>query len=176
MPASQYGPIDYTIAQEELLDAIQAHQLANFTLKGLALFCAGFGVLIAVITWTFGTEGQRAAMFGSFALGGVIGLVIVAAAIRWIVAPLSARRQYAQSAALCAEQTLSFDREKLYLNSELGDMRMPWGKFHKWHEGKRMILIYQNAQMFNLIPKRALSEDQLAGLLGFLHDHGPKAL
>jgi hypothetical protein len=76
---------------------------------------------------------------------------------------------------------LTFDYEftesALCSASELGHVSLPWAKFHKWKENKKMFIVYQSDVLFHLIPKRIFkTEEEISRLRAILTQSIGKAV
>jgi YcxB-like protein len=75
--------------------------------------------------------------------------------------PWRLRRLYRQHAHPGRPFDFSAGSSAVELRSERGHTVIPWTDFRKWKEGKRVILLYHNDALFNIIPKACLTEEQL---------------
>jgi hypothetical protein len=125
----------------------------------------------------------------------VIGLVIVAAmlnalvmnprslfdlrlipascfAILFLSSPLLAKRQqrklYERSENLHGDLAATFDREGVSLAGSTFNSRIAWAHFFGYLDDARSVLLFSNEQVFHIIPKRALNDEQLNALSAFL--------
>lgn len=52
-----------------------------------------------------------------------------------------------------------------------GNADVGWKNFLRWHESKTQFVIYTSPIMFNMIPKRALTSEQIFELRDLLANH-----
>jgi hypothetical protein len=45
--------------------------------------------------------------------------------------------------------------------SDGGSSDLAWGNFIRWHEGKNGFLLYTSPAVFDVVPRRAFSEEEL---------------
>lgn len=74
---------------------------------------------------------------------------------------LSAKRNYKTNARISEKITYSFDPEMIKVNGESFNSEMTWNKMFKVTESKDWMLLWQNRQVANIIPKRDLNIEQL---------------
>jgi YcxB-like protein len=88
---------------------------------------------------------------------------------------LSIRKQktlYAKSNALHGRLTLDVDDSGIQFGGPITSAKVAWAYFGKFFEDERAFVLYQeNETIFNMVPKRALSADQVAGLRQYLEQN-----
>ena len=94
----------------------------------------------------------------------MIGMAIVLVLMIRLVVPFHAKRHFRQAAALRDEIEVTWDDEGVGFSGAHGNSRLVWGEFHRWAENDRLVLLYQSQMLYNIIPKRALTAEQVGEL------------
>ena len=94
----------------------------------------------------------------------IVGIVWIATSTlgnRFFV-PLSARKHLAQSKALQDEVTVSWDADRIQLDSDHGQLRFRWDEFYRWQESRLCLLLWSSGRLYHPIPKRVMTEAQIS--------------
>ena len=70
------------------------------------------------------------------------------------------RRLYDAPNARHAEITVSLSDEGLQARTALAESRLSWECFHKWKSTEEMLLIFQSATLFHMLPRRAFASQE----------------
>jgi len=76
-------------------------------------------------------------------------------------AAVFARKAYASQKTLQHPMTVVWSEEGFRSMAHQGDWNVPWNDYLKWTEDSKVILLYQGARVFNMLPKRVLSPAQI---------------
>jgi hypothetical protein len=79
----------------------------------------------------------------------------------FVSASTLARRSYAGQKTLQHPMTVSWSTEGFRSIAQQGDWNIAWGDYLKWAENDKVILLYQGAHLFNMLPKRILTLAQV---------------
>lgn len=90
----------------------------------------------------------------------LFGCMVYLFAIFFILVPLKWKRIFRQQKFLETTFEQEFTEAALCSASELGNVSLPWNKFHKWKENKSMFIVYQSDALFHLIPKRIFQTEE----------------
>lgn len=113
---------------------------------------------------------------GGGIVGGAVGGAIAYEAARRLVLPRRSRKLFAQQKNLRRPVEFSWDAHGLAYISANGSGNTPWTDYVKWRENERMLLLYHSDALFQMLPKRAFSnDDQLHSLLAELAREGSAA-
>jgi hypothetical protein len=52
-----------------------------------------------------------------------------------------------------------------------GSADVEWKNFHRWQESKTQFILYTSPMMFNMLPKRALTTEQISAVRVLLTEH-----
>jgi hypothetical protein len=76
----------------------------------------------------------------------------------------SQKQLYSKTASLHGKLFLGVDDNGLQFQGPTFSSQVGWSNFCRFIEDENSFLIYQNSQVFNLVPKRSLSAEQIAEL------------
>lgn len=158
------GPIDFVRLRLDVTptDLTRAYQLhARAQLWSRAAFVALSISLALVAALCFVTIGDRLVIAAIILASLVGGLAFPRAMIRWRV-PVVAGRIYRQQRSLREVWDVVCDAESLRTTSETGFSSTPWSHYTRLREDVHLLLFYHSDALFQMVPKRLLSEAQLA--------------
>lgn len=152
---ASHGPFTYSVEEPQVVRAMQRlmrGRLRSGPARWLIWLIAF--LLIALMAMDVMLTGRLSGPAIAFLLAVPIALMLV----HFWMAPMMARRQFRQSVALRAEQTIAWDDEAIEFRSERGQARLPFGEFHGFGDTAEMIMLYQTEMYFNLVPKGPLGD------------------
>jgi len=82
-----------------------------------------------------------------------------------------AKKVYINSPILSKEVSLRVSKKGIQYNKSANKELLPWDNFTKWKQNEKYYLLYTNHYQFNVIPKRALSEEQIKELEDYLEKY-----
>ena len=94
----------------------------------------------------------------------IVGIVWIATSTlgnRFLV-PLSVRKQLARSKSLQDEITVSWDADRIQLDSDHGQLRFRWDEFDRWQESRLCLLLWSASRLYHPIPKRVMTDAQIS--------------
>ena len=150
-----FGPFSYRVTQDQVVRAMQRLMLLRLWtgparwLLGLILLLLPVAIVLDLLT--------RGTLSG-MAIAVLAVLPIALLTIYFWAAPMMARRQFRQSAALRDEHQIAWDEEAITFTGTRGRVRMPFAEFHRWSEAGEVLMLYQTEMFFNLVPRTALGE------------------
>jgi hypothetical protein len=166
--ANQPPPVQarYRISEQDYVNAGRLY--ARLTPRLWLLAAVGLAVLLALIVWGPSRVRQAAA-------GGLLGGLLVAALIRWVVSPWLLRRHYRQYKTIQQEQTVTLQDWGLHITSVNGESRLAWDRMLKWRQSPDYVLIYIMPRLFHVVPAAVAAQGfDLARLKALLAQHlGP---
>ena len=154
--------VDYEVSEQDFFEAqklaIKKSPLAAVRMSRWVFPLAGVAAVIFLIT-AMAREGFRGNM--------VFGLLITS----WLLfMPLIVRKTqkklYARSKHFHGLMSLDADDYEMTIRGDGIDSRMAWSNFANSYEDDHSFVIYQSSAIFHPIPKRMLSEEQIAALRG----------
>jgi hypothetical protein len=133
----------------------------NFVL----LYSRFFVKIITALSIIYFVVSLLALFFDStnFNIGRLIGPVLFAAALP-LITYLSARRNYASAPRISETIEYEFDKNNLLVKGESFSSQLSWNKIYKVSKLKNWILIWQNSQVANAIPRRDIWEGDIMKL------------
>ena len=155
--------IEFTPTQADTAAAYRRHSLARFlsrpSLITLLIVVAFMGGL-ALAVLPPGYKGLSAVVVLAAALGGV---AFPLAAIR-VRTPALAKRLHRQRTKSQSSIIMSWSDDGLTARTPTANSVTPWAHYFQWREDRQVILLYFTEVLFQFIPKRVLSSEQLASL------------
>lgn len=91
-------------------------------------------------------------------------IFVVLGAIFPFMIKRSSRKQYRTNTRVCEQVKYCVENGSIQITGETFTCDLPVMKILKIKETKELLLIYENKQQAHIVPKRALSEDQLTTL------------
>ena len=82
--------------------------------------------------------------------------------------PYKTRKVFREQKNLHYPMTVSWSETGFKVENQQGNATMPWTDFFKWSEDGRILLLYHSSRLFRMLPKRALTEAQLADMRQFI--------
>jgi len=102
---------------------------------------------------------------GVIALNAIfVAIVVLMIAIYFLFVPISTRRTYRKHKALHRPYTYSWSEAGLAITSSSGQWHVAWSDYLKWTENAQVFILYQAPRLFNILPKRALTPEQVVDL------------
>ena len=94
----------------------------------------------------------------------VAALIVFIVVNYYLVAPISARRNFRMHKALQHPYTYSWSEAGLEIVSSRGQWQVVWDDCLKWRENESILLFYQSPRLFHMFPKRVLTAEQIADI------------
>ena len=164
--------IDYTISEA---DYASAQKLAIKRMKPLQyrltlVWLPAFGLLL--LGFLFYT-GYRQGFSTSLAPGFFVSIFFLSL---WVTTKQSIRKGYAKSTNMHGQLTLDISDDGLNFRGITFNSQVTWDHFSRFVEDKDCYVLFQNPLIFNIVPKRCLSDEQSAQLRDFFAHHiGPRS-
>lgn len=141
------------------MHALQARRFAVRASIMLALVTVGG----ALIVWDEPDLMYRA-LFVLGMTGGFIGLITILMLISYALLPRRATRLFHQQRILARDFAFRWNDVDTVSSSTSGTSTIPWGDYHDWAEGRATFLFFFNDQLYQFVPKRVLTPEQLIDL------------
>ncbi|MGK9165235.1 YcxB family protein [Inquilinus limosus] len=82
----------------------------------------------------------------------------------FFISPFISRRNFRRQKTLHRPTTLIWSEAGLETKNETGEWLLPWSDYYKWAENAHMLLLYVGPNLFQFVPKRWLTADQVVDL------------
>jgi hypothetical protein len=82
----------------------------------------------------------------------------------FLLIPNATRRTYQTHKTLQRPCTCSWSESGFTMISDSGEWRVAWSDYLKWAENAQIFILYQAPRLFNMLPKRALTPEQIADI------------
>ncbi|RYG86106.1 MAG: YcxB family protein [Alphaproteobacteria bacterium] len=87
-----------------------------------------------------------------------------------VLLPPSARKQLSRDKGLQSEKVVAWDTAQFRISDSNGEGHWPWTDLHKWEESPNGLLLWLSGRRYFYLPKRSLTEPQLAEMRGILSE------
>lgn len=163
MPSVTFQPI-----ADDLVAANRAYfrsslrtrrMLKSYLLGGLV-----FGVIAVGLDWQEPVKAKVTTLVDGVLFWTLLLSLILA--FNYALLPRRVRRIFVQQKALHDEVAIHWTDESISFESGRGSSRFVWSDFIRIADNKAAIVMLQSDALFNFIPKRALSADQVASIMG----------
>jgi hypothetical protein len=153
--------ISYELTQKDFFDSLIAHRNGSTFRKWTFRLTACFIFLVAtmgLLTLIHRPQNAatRADLLPMFIVVALWGLVL------WGGPRLSARSQYAKQPSAQGARTLGTDATGVHWRWSGGASDVEWKTYMRYVESKSQFLLYLSPATFNMVPKRALTPEQLS--------------
>jgi hypothetical protein len=150
----------YNLIQRDYYESCVAHRNRSTFSKWLNRFFVGFFVVwIVLITLTVIISSTVKLLSVLPAL--LIPAVLITAST-WGLPWLTAINQFKKAPGAQGQKTVSWDSNGIHWKWDGGSSEMEWKNFIRIIEAKNLVLLYQSPNCFNVLPKRALTNEQMA--------------
>jgi YcxB-like protein len=155
--------VDYEISEVDYLNAqrLAIKRSPNRYVRWTRLFIPGFGLVLLTYVVIFALIVPKQAL----SIRNLPGLVVP---IAFMSMPLLNKRKqkklYAKSTSLHGKLSLIADGDGLEFQGSTFQSRANWSVFDSFFEDKDSFVLYQKTQVFNMLPKRGLSKDDIQEL------------
>jgi hypothetical protein len=152
----------YQLTQRDFFDSFIAHPYGSTLRKwtiGVAAYGApifgGVGLLVYAVSPLTNTLANLHPLFILATLWGVLV---------WALPWWSARNQYLKQPGAHGPRTALVDAVGVHWRWDGGSSDVEWKNFIRHLESKHLFLLYLSPVMFNTVPKRALTPEQISEL------------
>jgi len=161
----------YELAERDFIEAYSAHRNRNGLSKWVRrIFIAIMGVFTMVILFGFLVKPSLQAAKG---LLPFFGLMVMWVAALWILPLWNTPRQFRKQPGARGPRTALFDSSGTHWRWNGGSSDIEWKNYVRAVEGKNLFLIYSSPACFNILPKRALGDEQVGPVRELLGKNVP---
>jgi hypothetical protein len=152
----------------DLIAANRLHFWTSLKWRRTVLSYVLGGLIFALIGTLFTQWEDALATITAATLGFLFWSFLLACilAMNYIRIPHRSRRAFRQLKALQSQTQIDWTSERIQLQSAQGSSDFDWRDFVRIVHGRDVILLFQSDDLFNFIPKRAVSDDQASDLVG----------
>jgi hypothetical protein len=114
--------------------------------------------------WTeYRDHGLMVGLFSSLPILIVSGLLLGLNVLNdRVLLPRRARRFVSQQKSIQGEISIGWDAEGVVFIAKAGQSRTAWDDYFKWLENESVLVLFQSENLLNVLPKRCLTNDQVA--------------
>ena len=171
-------PIEFTCTENDLLDAQRLHHTLTLRGRRFLIRTAAIAVALAGVSMIVRQKADAETLAYGLAFAAIYACVIVIAIVvtRLVTLPRAARRQFSQQKEFRGPMKVGINPAHIAVTSKNGFSNTPTEDFLKWAENGKSILLYRSDRLFNLVPKRVVSDAFHRSLMAELTRAGvPKA-
>jgi hypothetical protein len=161
--------ISYELTQKDFTESFAAHRHRRSAVNWIR----------AVAFWVT-ILGLAFLLFGAIRTGNTRALMpLFILAIFWLLIlgglplSISARRQFLKQPGAHGPRTAVFDAAGTHWRWNGGSSDVEWKNYIRSLEGENQILLYTSPACFNILPKRAMTPEQLGDLRSLLNQNIP---
>jgi hypothetical protein len=157
----------FVLGEIDLIAANRLHFWTSLKLKRTVLSYVFGGLVFALIFTLFTQWEDVLAIITAATLGLLFWSFLLACilAMNYILIPRRSRRAFRQLKSLQSQTQINWTSERIRFQSAQGNSDFDWRDFVRIVHGRDVILLFQSDYLFNLIPKRAVSDDQASDLV-----------
>jgi hypothetical protein len=154
--------VSLTLTADDYVAANQLHALYGYRRRYVVAVVAFVVVAyIAVVAIAY-LDRSTNAIIGVSAI--VAAWPVLWAVSYFLLVPMFTRRTYRNHKSLQHPYTYSWSETGLAVANSNGEWRVPWSDYLKWRENTKVMVFYQAPRLFNMIPKRVLTPEQVVDL------------
>jgi YcxB-like protein len=155
--------VSLTLTAEDYVAANRLHCLNCFRRRSAV--AVGVMFVLAYVVWMAIARIDQWPTIGVVALNaGFAAVVLFLIANYFLLVPFTTRRTYRKHRALHRPYTFAWSESGLTITSESGEWKVAWSDYLKWDENAQIFLLYQAPRLFNMLPKRVLTPEQIVDL------------
>jgi hypothetical protein len=95
---------------------------------------------------------------------GAAAFIVFCMAIHFLFVPITTRRAFRNHKTLHRPCTYAWSETGLTVANVSGEWLTAWSDYLKWREDAQVFIFYQAPRLFNMLPKRVLTPQQMADL------------
>ena len=155
--------VSLTLSTDDYVAANQLHFRDSLRRpSGLACFALPVLAYLILMTMAYFQRWETALVVAVNA--GAAFFVAFIVANYFVFTPVTTRRNYGKQKTLHRPYTFAWSETGLRISSDSGEGHLAWSDFLKWREDARIFVFYQGPRLFNMLPKRVLTPEQIADL------------
>lgn len=161
------GEVGFAPEERDYIDAARA----NFSvairrprfLRGWAIFTLIAALFGLGLGWVLGLSNDSWSMAAGY---GALAFVLLPllSGISLLLLPRRVRRLFQQQHRLNRHNVFTWNDREVSLRSDIGAQTLDWNGYYAWSENTAMFLFYLNEQLYQFLPKRVLTDDQITDL------------
>ncbi|HTV64514.1 MAG TPA: YcxB family protein [Bryocella sp.] len=161
--------ITYELTQKDFFDSLIAHRnrsaVTRWSLRiilTVVFAFAALGIFLLVIRPSSHVLSNAAPL---------IGLAVFWGVLLWACPWWAARNQFRKQPSAQGPRTLELDTTGVHWRWDGGTADIEWKNITRFLETKNEFLLYTSPAAFNMVPKRALTPEQVSELRALLSEH-----
>lgn len=162
------GQVAFELDEEDVVGAARHFAARRLPIRpGILVTCALVAGMIGLLL----ARGSDNHLLNVLSLM-VLVLALVMAALVFFVVPRQARNHFRELASARGDMTFAWDDRGTLLTGAKGVTNLAWSDYSGWSETDGLLILLQSRMLYNLVPKRALTEGQLTEIRACLASAG----
>jgi DNA-binding transcriptional LysR family regulator len=152
--------VTYELTQRDFFDSFIAHRnrsaFSKWTFRiavAIVFIFAGGGLALLVVRPNTQTLSNLAPLFA---------MAVMCGALMWAFPWWAARNQFLKQPAAQGRRTMLLDSSGVHWRWNGGSADVEWKNFIRFRESRHQFLLYSSPACFNIVPKRALTPEQMS--------------
>jgi hypothetical protein len=161
--------VTYELTQRDFYEALIAHRnrtAAKKWSRRLLALVVLLALVLCLVLFAVHANSATASSLTPALVVGVVWLALLRALPWWV-----ARTQFTKQPAAKGLRTMVLDGTGVHLSWEAGNSDTGWRNYTFRLEGRNQFLLYSSPTSFAIIPKRALTPEQIAEFRALLAEH-----
>jgi len=155
--------VSLTLTADDYVAANQLH-LRDSLRRPSGLACFALPVLAYVILMTIAyLQRWETAQVVAVNAGAAFFVAFIVANY-FVFTPVTTRRNYGKQKTLHRPYTYAWSETGLRISNDSGEWHVAWSDYLRWREDARIFVFYQGPRLFNMLPKRVLTPEQVADI------------
>jgi len=148
---------DYAVAN-------QLHVLSHYRRPVTVVLVILWMAIVAGLIGVLGSWAEAVRTLPYILVLAVVGFAALMLMNYYVVAPMSARRIFPKQKTLHAPLTFSWSEAGLKTENLSGTWEIAWSDYLRFRENASVMLFYQAPRLFQMLPKRVLTAEQINDL------------
>jgi hypothetical protein len=163
--------IEYELTQSDFTEGFVAHRNRRGSAQLVRVILFWLIILVSAVVLYGAVRSHNFSSAVPFFFIAFLWIVIVQGIIPWWYV----RRQYTKQPGAHGPRTLALDETGAHWRWNGGSGDVDWRNYIRYVEGNNQILFYTSPACFNIVPKRALTKEQLDEVRVMLKEHIPQS-
>jgi len=144
------------LTPEDYVQSCFVHMRPRPVIKWAGYFVLSLAVIAVVISLYFALVDREGFFIPIF----LVVMLAYLAFLFFFIMPKRVRKIFWQQKTMQSPYSFTVTDEAVITKSDVGDMKLTWGYFVKWKEGKNLFMMYQSDVLYHMVPKRCFASPE----------------